>query len=567
MIDIRSRRFQTSGIGLFFLIGLTPYVFYSFLNLDPLHDGWFTAPATALADGRVAYRDVVTSYGWFTPAFFAAIVKSFGFQLLYFRLAGLLLLVGICAFFVLLVQKSIGLNKSLAIVSVWLLIGLGQMTKDPLALPSWGLWPNQFLIIASLLLIYLLLRSELTFPMLAFTGLIAGLAPWVRAQGILLLASALFVFTIRIYQSNSPKKPLRIIQLFSVTFVTFIIPFFYLLRNDAINEWYWQTIEMPRTGEWIGMPNPVDWVIQNMGLAIILTFALLIVSTLLMFLRLSARNLVFLFAPVLILLSIFPITKAPLEGSLVVRKIHSLLYLYTNFNFYNLPVLVILCATLFIFFKILQNSLATHGRALVEIPTLVAALGFPALTLVYYNFGHLWGVAPILVVIILHYWKSRGDSFSMVSHFRQVVLIYSILVALIAIPQVYLNLVKPTYPYSASGLSGMRGQDSQQVVGVNNAIQSLSKLPEDNSVFFLCEDAFYSTIDGRYISDNLFYSSSMTRFDKRSLSFRIPSAKTNFVVYCPGTNTISITDFSGSWVLSDLTSGQSKTSLQIYERK
>jgi hypothetical protein len=239
--------------------------------------------------------------------------------------------------------------------------------------------------------------------------------------------------------------------------------------------------------------------------------------------------------------------------------------LYTNFNFYNLPILVILCATLLLLFKILQNSLATRGRVLVETPTLVAALGLPTLTLVYYNFGHLWGVAPLLIIIILHYWKSRAHSFSRTLHFRQVVWIYSILVALIAIPQVYLNLVKPTFAYSASGLSGMRGQDSQQVIGVDNAIDSLSRLPKGDLVFFLCEDAFYSITDEKYISDNLFYSSSMTRFDKRSSRFRVPSAETNFIVYCPGANTISITDFPGSWVLSDLTS--SKSNLQIYERK
>jgi hypothetical protein len=566
MIDSQSPRFHTFLSVLFFLIALIPYFFYSFLNLDPLHDGWFSAPAAALADGRVAYRDVVTSYGWFTPTFLAAIIKIFGFELVYFRMMGFLLLIGICVLFVLLLQKSIGLNRSLAVVSVWLLIGLGQMTKDPLALPSWGLWPNQFLIFISLLLIHLLLRARYsTFPVLTLIGLLAGLAPWIRAQGILILASTLFVFTIRIYQSDAPKKPLRIVQLFSVSFLTVSTPFFYLSKNSALNEWYWQTIEMPRTGEWIGMPNPVDWVIQNFGLAIILTFAFLVVSAPLIFLRVSGRKVVFLFAPILILISIFPIAKASPEDSLVVRKANSLLYLYTNFNFYNLPILVILCATLLLLFKIIQNSLATRGRVLVESPTLVAALGLPTLTLVYYNFGHLWGVAPLLIIIILHYWKSRAHSFARILRFRQVIWIYSILVALLAIPQVYLNLVKPTFSYSASGLSGMRGQDSQQVIGVNNAIDSLSSLPKGDLVFFLCEDAFYSTTDGKYISDNLFYSSSMTSFDKRSSRFRVPSAETNFIVYCPGTNTISITEFSGSWVLSDLTSG--KSNLQIYERK
>jgi hypothetical protein len=568
VLPIGTRSSKNALAWLSLILAITPYLYFAFLNVDPLHDGWFSTPAVSLSEGGVPYRDVVTSYGWFTPALIGSVIKIFGFQLLYFRLIGVFFLLGICALFIILLRKSLGFNKSLVAVSIWLMIGLGQMTKDPQALPAWGLWPNQIIILGSLVLIYILLRTDnFSFSTLTLIGLIAGLAPWIRAQGILILAASLFVFAIRLYQSNSPNKSLRVIQLFSVSLTAFSAPFLYLLETGAIDEWFWQTIEMPRTGEWIGMPNPADWAIQNFGLAISVTLALFLVSNVLRLLKVSGNKMIILFAPFLILISIFPVAKAPIDGSLVIRKVHSVLYLYSNYHFYTLPVLVILSVTLFLVFKILQKTFITRGRFLFEMPSLVAILGIPTLTLVYYNFGHLWGVAPLLVLSILYYWKPRGDSLSYFGHFQQTVSAYSIIVALIAVPQVSQNLYKPTFPYSTTGLSGMSGQDNQQVVEVRNALYSLSQLPEQSIVFFLCKDALYSTIEGRYLSDNLFYSSMMTRFDKRSPSYRKPSAETNFVVYCSGGDTVEVSDLPGNWVLSDFTDNTPQSGLQIYERK
>ena len=565
-LDIRL--LKSSLAWLYLMLAISPYLYFAFLNVDPVHDGWFSTPAAALAEGGVPYRDVVTSYGWFTPSFLGLIIKFFGFQLLYFRLIGFLILSGICVLFIILLQKSIGLNKSLVAVSTWLMIGLGQMTKDPQALPAWGLWPNQLIILGTLVLLYFLLRSDhFSYPTLTLIGIIAGLTPWIRAQGVLLLASALFVFGIRIFQSNCLYRYLRITYLFSITLSTFLAPLLYLFRVSAIDQWFWQTIEMPRTGEWIGMPNPVEWFIQNFGLAIFLTFTVFIVAILLNLLKISGKNSIFLFAPLLILVSIFPVSKALIESSVVIRKVHSLLYLYSNYHFYTLPVLVILSATLFLVFKILQKAYVSRGRSIVEMPSLVAMLGIPAVTLIYYNFGHLWGVAPLLVLSLLYFWKPKRDSNSHFGHFRQVVTVYSLLVALIAAPQVYLNLAKPTFPYSTSGLSGMRGQDNQQVAAVRNAIELLLQLPAESKVFFLCKDAIYSTIEGRYLSDNLFYSSIMTRFDKRVSIYREPAFETNFVVYCPGSNTATISELTGTWALSDLKGNFAQSGLQIYERK
>lgn len=559
---------KTSLAWLSLVLAIFPYFFFTFLNVDPLHDGWFSSPAAALAEGGVPYRDVVTSYGWFTPAFLGSIIKIFGFQILYFRLIGFLFLFAICALFIVLLQKSIGLNKSLVAVSIWLMIGLGQMTKDSKALPGWGLWPNQLIILGTLVLLYLLLRSNhFSYRAMTLIGLIAGITPWIRAQGVLLLASALFVFGIRIFQSNSSNKHLRIAYLFSITLTTFLAPFLYLFRFGAIDEWFWQTIEMPRTGEWIGMPNPVEWFIQNFGLAIVLTFTLFIFASVIGLLKFSGMKSIFLFALLLTLVSIFPVSKAPIESSPVIRKVHSLLYLYSNYNFYTLPVLVILSATLFLVFKILQRAFVSRGRSLVEMPSLVAMLGIPALTLTYYNFGHLWGVAPLLVLSLLYFWKPKRDPYSHIDHFRQVVTVYSLLVAIIATPQVYLNLAKPTFSYSTYGMSGMRGQDNQQVAAVRNAIQLLSQLPAESKVFFLCKDAIYSTLEGKYLSDNLFYSSNMTRFDKRIPSYREPASESNFVVYCPVSNTATISELAGTWALSDLDGNSPLSALQIYERK
>lgn len=566
LADLKTR--QNIMSWLFLILAFFPYCYFAFLNVDPLHDGWFSAPATALAHGGIPYRDVVTSYGWFTPAFLAVIIKIFGFQLLYFRLVGLILFLSISVFSILLVRKSLGLNRALVVVSVWLLIGLGNLTKDPQALPAWGLWPNQFIIFGTLLLIYLLLRpNSLSYLALTTIGLIAGLTPWVRAQGILIFASALFVFSVRIYQSSDSDKPSKILHLFSVSFLIFLAPFLYLQLNDAIDEWFWQTIEMPRSGEWFGMPDPAAWMLQNFGLAIVLTLGLFFVSFVIGLLKISSRKATLFLAPVLVLISVFPVSQAPLDEFVVMRKIHSLLFLYSNYHFFTLPVLVLLTATLFLVFRILRMSLITRGSNLVEMPTLVAILAIPPLTLVYYNFGHLWGVAPLLFLSVLYYWKENREFTSRFTRFRQVMVLYSILVSLIAVPQIYSNLVKPTFAYSASGLVGIKGQDPEQVLRVQQAIQSLSRLPNRSSVFFLCKNAFYSTFQGRYLSDNSFYSSSMTIFNLRSPENRSPSPETKFVVYCPGSNTIPIEQLPGNWALLDIKGNLSSAGLQIYERK
>jgi len=568
MIDFSYRRLQSISASLFFIIGITPYFVFTFFNVDPLHDGWFSSPATAIAQGGVPYRDVVTSYGWFTPAFLAAIIKIFGFQLLYFRLVGLILFLGICLLCVLLVRKSFGLNRALVVVSVWLLIGLGHLTKDPQALPAWGLWPNQFIIFSTLLLIYLLLRpNNFSYFTLTTIGLIAGLTPWVRAQGILIFASSLFVFSVRIYQSSDSVKPRKILYLFSVSFLIFSAPFLYLHLNDAIDEWFWQTIEMPRSGEWVGMPDPTVWLVQNFGLAIVLTLGLFFVSFVLGLLKISSKKTILVLAPVLALVSVFPVSKAPLDESVILKKVHSLVFLYSNYYFFTLPVLIILTATLFLMFRILRMTLITRGSNLVEMPTLVAILGIPPLALVYYNFGHLWGVAPLLFLSVLYFWKQNREFTLRFSQFRQVVVLYSILVSLIAVPQIYSNLAKPTFTYSASGLVGMKGQDPQQVLETQKAIRSLSHLPNGSLVFFLCENAFYSTIQGRYLSDNSFYSTSMTIFDLRSPENRSPSTETKFVVYCPGSNTMPIEQLPGNWALLDFNGNLPSAGLQIYERK
>jgi hypothetical protein len=372
---------------------------------------------------------------------------------------------------------------------------------------------------------------------------------------------------VRILQSGDFDKSRKILHLISVSVLVTSAPFLYLSLTGAIDEWFWQTIEMPRSGEWFGMPDPAVWFVQNFGLAIVLTLGLFLASLILRFLNLSPKQMVLLLTPVLVLIFTFPVAKAELHDSVVIRKFQSLLFLYSNYHFFTLPVLIMLSATFFLIFKIFWVALASRGRNLVEMPTLVAILGIPPLTLVYYNFGHLWGVAPLLFLSVFYFWKQKGESNSRFKQFHQIVIVYSTLVSLIAVPQVYSNIAKPSFAYSASGLAGLKGQNNQQVLGVRNASESLSQLPKDISVFFLCEYAFYSTIGGKYLSDNSFYSSSMTIFDRRSLENRVPSANTNFVVYCPGSNTIPVEQLPGTWVLSDFKGNVSSAGLQIYERR
>jgi hypothetical protein len=112
---------------------LSFYFFLSFLNADPLHDGWFFAPAVKIGTerGMTLYGDAITAYGWVTPTLQGFLVEIFGVMLLPQRLLGFIILTVTTVLLIKTVHLSLSKSAGLSLALGNLLIGLGQITKMP----------------------------------------------------------------------------------------------------------------------------------------------------------------------------------------------------------------------------------------------------------------------------------------------------------------------------------------------------------------------------------------------------------------------------------------------------
>lgn len=547
-------------------ISFFPYVYFTFFNVDPLHDGWFTSPAAAIANGATPYKDVITSYGWASPVIFSLIIKLAGFHLIYFRMFGLLLHTLICFTFFLTLRHFLDSRKASLIISMWLLINLGQLTRDPNSLPAWSFWPNQLIILISLLSIYFLtVRQDFRLRTVVTLGILAGISPWVRAQGLLTLVAVLLVVTIHLWSTKS-RDSLRVwIYFISAISVAFGTPLALIIKSGAFNNFRWQTVDMPRTGEWVGMPNPITWILQNIGLSFIFLIAVIACAFVLSRFEISQKVFSLALSLFLIVLWKMRLNAESHSTSFLFRKLQSIAHLYVNYNYFTFPLLVILgLFILVVIYKGMCFLRFNSGSPRSEFNIYI--LSAPTVTLIYYNFGHLWGVTPLIVLSLVHLYSEGTFNRSILSKFVTIVSTYSIVVSILAVPQIYGRMLTPSYSYNVPGLEFMRGQDVNQVSDVSRSIGLIRNIPSEDSAFFFCENALYSVSRGRYISDNIFYGTSMTKFVLRPEVYKVPSATTRYLIYCPGTNRLDIEQLPGNWALDDFSPKNVSLGVQIYKR-
>ena len=543
-----------------------PYIYYTFMNIDPLHDGWFTSPATAIANGAIPYKDVVTSYGWVSPVILSVIVKIGGFHLIYFRLLGLFLLLLICVLFFLILRSYVGIGKAGLALSMWLLINLGGISRDSNSLPAWGFWPNQLIVAISLLAIYLLVtRKDFRLRSILVLGFLAGVSPWIRGQGLLTLLSVLVAVSQSISVQEFRRAAKHWVLFLLVSIATFLAPFIFLIRYSALRDFLWQTVEMPRTGEWVGMPNPITWIFQNIGLSFGFLFVVSVCAFFVSRFKVPQKVFFVWLSLFLLVLWNLRLDSESHSTNFIFRKMQSFAHLYVNYNYFSFPILVILGIFLLLVtykgFQYLRFNLNTPRSDFN-----IYILSVPAVTLIYYNFGHLWGVSPLIIVTLFHYYSNSTLNSKLVSQILTCLVSYSVIVSALAIPQIYSNMIGKTYAYNAPGLEFMRGQNRLQVRDVTTSINIIRRIPKSDKAFFLCENALYSVSKNRYISDNIFYGTSMTKFDLRSLAYKVPRRDTRFLIYCPGSNTIEVGQLPGKWEMADFSSKSDFRDVQIFKR-
>ena len=537
-------------------VSLIPYLFLSFLNVDPMHDGWFTTPAAALAGGAVPYRDVVTSYGWFTPAILSFVMKGAGFQLIALRLLGLFLLSTTVYLSYKVLSSHISEKAARYLVSAWLWLGLGQLLKDSSALPSSSMWPNQFLVI-SVLFFMLKIKRQISYALLITLGAICGLAPWVRAQGILIALSALLIAMVVL---DRLKARLVFIAAF---LISLLAPVSALKLFGAWDNFIWQTIEMPRTGEWFGMPNPVQWFALNFGIAVAISTIFYFFAAVLTKLIPLSRTFFIILVVLFVTISFVRTPKADLSQNPLLRKVCSLLYLYTNFNYFLVPVLFILMVIVIVSVALIYEFLRYRFSRVPILEFLNFMLPVSLVSLTYYNFGHLWGIGLVLLIAIIRILNFIPMAFN---HLRKSFFVgkaYVISAVLVSIFLFGSLVFKPLTAYEDPKLRFMMGTNSGQVHEIDTALNIVRSIPKGEQVFFLCESALYATREGQYISDNIFYSSIMTYFDLRPSYDQAPKSTTKYVLYCPGTNPKNVSSLNGEW----LKVSASSATVELYRRR
>lgn len=549
------------------VVASLPYLYFTFLNVDPLHDGWFTAPAVQIAEGGLPYKDVVTSYGWVSPVILSLISRILGFHLIFPRLFGLLLLFGISFLLFVILRRLVSFRWACGLLSMWLMINLGQSSKSPSSLPAWGFWPNQLLVLISLLGIFFLIsRQSLSYSKIVLIGILAGISPWIRAQGMLTLVALLFVFLVHLSRREELSGGRKRLLLIGTTTFAFFLPLMLIIFTGSFHNFIWQTVEMPRTGEWVGMPKPLPWILQNIGLASMFAISVILFGVLLTKFKSASRYVVFVLAPILYLVWKHPFEVGERSGNLIFGKLQSITFLYSNYYFFTFSLLVLLAIFLVYSLYLVTIFFQNNRRIKDDLAFQIFCLSAPAVTLIYYNFGHVWGVTPLILIPLIYSLQEFLPRSVALAPTIRLLLIYSVTVSILATPQVYGRVFQQSFSYSAPGLELMRGHDANQVHQVREALRTISQIPRNQKVFFLCESALYSIIGDRYISDNIFYSTSMTKFERRPSLYREPKLETQYLVYCPGSYTLTVDEIPGTWTLASFSPDPGTSTLVVYKR-
>lgn len=233
---------------IFFLtIGVAGY--FSYLGVDPHHDGIMLKPASDIARGQMLFRDTFTQYGALTTILQAWAVAVFGHSLVVINLLTVFFY-GLIAVMLWLIW-SLFLPSYLATVAciIWLF-------QAPYHDPGYAFlpWPSVYALFFQLVTLYTLLQflktKKAVWQLIA--GVAAALTFWCRQPvGFLLVGSIIFYFIVlRIKKYKVPSiKPF-----FISLIITHLIFFVWIITNHAFNDWFYQTIRFPAT--WATSASP-----------------------------------------------------------------------------------------------------------------------------------------------------------------------------------------------------------------------------------------------------------------------------------------------------------------------
>jgi hypothetical protein len=372
-------------------------------------------------------------------------------------------------------------------------------------------------------------------------GIMLGILPWIRGQAILLTFSiSVLAFLCLSSSSELQGRKSKPIALWFGVALSLTAPIIVIIFSGSWKNFYWQTIDMPRTGEWTGMPNPISWLLTYGSLSIAIALCALIVLLLLSktYGRYGRKTILFLIL-VVILIVFFPISKPSLFTLVVFRKPISFGYLLTNtYLFTSISIFALVLTIVVSVYRgyLLVTHSGTFAERLRQSGSVSAATLFVAVSgipMMYYNFGHVWMTSPLFLVALTANKTTVIDGLQRLSISLRVVTDIAYVTCFASLVLLFIRIDIVSHPYEGGLLAGMRGTNSAQVSELNADLAYISRYAVNQRTFIYCDEALYAIGNSRYLSDSIFYSRSMTNFDLRRDIYKTPTADSRVAIICP----------------------------------
>ncbi len=226
--------------------------YFSFIGVDPHHDGIMLKPASDIAHGQMLFRDTFTQYGAFASLLQAWALLIFGNYLVVIKL----LTAAFYGFVVVLLWLiwRIFLPEGLATLACIILIFLSPFHEPNLVFFTWSsVYSLFFQMVALFSLLRLLKTKKFRWQILA--GVSSALTFWSRQPvGFLLVIGVIFfVLLMKFKKHTIPSFKYFFISLFG----THAVFFSWILINHALSDWYYQTIRFPSIWVTSASQNPI----------------------------------------------------------------------------------------------------------------------------------------------------------------------------------------------------------------------------------------------------------------------------------------------------------------------
>ncbi len=226
-----------------FLITFIIFGFFSTIGVDPHHDGLMFKTALDVAKGKMLFRDTFTQYGVLVHIIHALLLNILGEYLIVIKIATVFFYALIFVFLFLVLKRIIPRILTVISIVVWLLLA-------PFYIMIFLPWPSVYALFFQLLCVWLLMRwLETRLSLYIFlTGITTALVFLCRQPvGFFTFTAMAFFYLYLFLQREISIFEFRKILLnyAAAYFAIFSIFLIWLLINNALIDWWKQSIIMP----------------------------------------------------------------------------------------------------------------------------------------------------------------------------------------------------------------------------------------------------------------------------------------------------------------------------------